>query len=120
MRLTRKAKVLFTGIFIVAFIAVALFIIQPFSEEKTASDEEVTYTVSVVEEDIEIAASYEDSISTDKSSNAYTACEVKVIAGTTIGDYKLTSDQTFTKYIQLLGPGSDETIYSASYSAATH
>ncbi|MCD7839188.1 MAG: hypothetical protein LUG46_01025 [Erysipelotrichaceae bacterium] len=120
MRLTRRAKILFIGIFIVVFLVVALLIIKPFDNEETVSNEDVTYTISVVEEDIDIAASYVDSISTDKSTTTYSECEVKVIAGTTIGDYTLTNDQTFTKYVQLLGPGTDETIYSASSNEATH
>ncbi len=121
MRLTRRAKILFTGIFIVVFLGVAFLIINPFGKEEASSnEEEVTYTVNVVEEDIAIAASYVDSISTDKSSNTYSECKVKVVAGTAIGDYALTNDQTFTKYVQLVGPGSDETIYSASSNAATH
>ncbi|MCD7893857.1 MAG: hypothetical protein LUG60_09170 [Erysipelotrichaceae bacterium] len=121
MRLTRRAKILFTGIFIIVFLVVAFLIIRPFDKEEAISDEEdVTYTVSVVEEDIDIAASYEDSISTDKSSTTYSECKVKVTAGTTIGDYTLTNDQTFSKYIQLVGPSADETIYSASSNAATH
>ncbi|MCD7949851.1 MAG: hypothetical protein LUG12_06310 [Erysipelotrichaceae bacterium] len=102
------------------FLGVAFLIINPFGKEESSSDEEVTYTVSVVEEDIDIAAAYEDSISTDKSSNTFSECKVKVVAGTAIGDYTLTNDQTFSKYIQLIGPGSDETIYSASSNAATH
>ncbi len=120
MRLTRRAKILFTGIFIIVFLVVALLIIKPFDLGNTASNDDATYTISVVEEDIDIAASYEDSISTDKSTTTYSECKVKVVAGTTIGDYTLTSDQTFTKYIQLLGPGADETIYSASSNEATH
>ena len=63
---------------------------------------------------------YLDSISKEQGTDRYSECEVVVEKGEEISGYKITQEQTFTKYIQLTGPDGKEVLTNKSKEIITH
>ncbi|MEG0368233.1 MAG: hypothetical protein RR585_15420, partial [Coprobacillus sp.] len=56
----------------------------------------------------------------EKSSNVYTACQIDIKEGTKVGKYTLSQNQSFTKYIKLLGPDGKAVISKKSKQVISH
>lgn len=118
-RLTRQALVLIYAIIIVVFIAVAFILFKPAQQkEDTVKKEE--YSIVLVAENQKLASTYIDSISKEKSSSEYKEYRMTLQEGMQIGDYILSQQQSFSKYIQLSGPSQDELLMDGSKYKITH
>lgn len=118
-KLTRQALVLFYAIVIVIVLAVAFIFLSP-REEKKKPTQEDKYSVVVVAENQQLASTYVDAISQEKSSSEYKEYRITLEEGTKIGDYLLSSQQIFSKYIQAIGPDGEKEMMSGSKHLITH
>ena len=117
-KLSRKAMVLTYACAIALLLLVGLFFIKDslFINENNQE----SYTYKVVVENKDLTSIYIDSISTAKSSEAYSENYIKVEAGTEILGYTITKDQAFSKYLQLTGPNGTDILTSKSKQVITH
>lgn len=104
-RLTRKARVLLFAVIILMLICTSLFFILP---KENKIEHKAQYSIKVVAQDQKLISTYMNTISKDQSSNDYQSCKIEVKKGTKVQGYTLSDNQTFTKYIQLLGPDGEE------------
>lgn len=118
-RLTRQALVLIYAIIIVVFIAGAFIVFKP-AQPNGDIKKEAEYSIVVVAENQKLASTYIDSISKEKSSSEYKEYRMTLQAGTQVGDYILSQQQMFSKYIQPLGPDKDELVIKGSKYKITH
>ena len=118
-KITRQAQVLIFAIMIVIFLIAAFLLFKPTSEEKkvTQSDQ---YSISLVAENQKIVSTYINAISKEQSSSAYKEFKIELEKGTKIGDYSLSKNQTFSKYIKPEGPDGKEILSSQSKEVVTH
>ena len=118
-KITRQAQVLIFAIMIVIFLIAAFLLFKPTSEEKkvTQSDQ---YSISLVAENQKIVSTYINAISKEQSSSAYKEFKIELEKGTKIGNYSLSKNQTFSKYIKPEGPDGKEILSSQSKEVVTH
>ena len=121
-KLTRNAKFFIFTTIIILFIIVGIVVVQTLYPEKKEdkTEEKVTYSIALVAEDQVIASTYIDSISTEKSSDSYKDYKVEIAKDTKIGDYTLSTDQSFSKYIKLEGPNGTDILSNKSKQVITH
>lgn len=118
-KLTRQAQVLIFAFMIVIFLIAAFLLFKPETKkEETKTKDE--YTITVVAENQEITSIYVDAISTEASSTSYKEYKIELESGTQIGDYKMSSKQTFPKYIKPVGPDGKELLTKKSKQIVTH
>lgn len=117
-RLSRKALILTFALAIVALLCVGLFFIRDSLFD--GGNDEGSYSYKVVVESKNLTSVYIDSISTAKSSEDYSENMIKIEAGTEILGYKISQDQSFSKYIQLTGPNGVDVLTSKSNQVITH
>lgn len=123
MKLTRQATILFFSIGLIGLFALGFFLggSHLFSASEPAQqDDSDQYSVVVVAENQKIVSTYIDSIPIGPTAEAYTPCLIDVPAGLKVGDYEITNNQTFTKYIQLYGPDGKEVITNKSKQTISH
>ena len=118
-KITRQAQVLIFAIMIVIFLIAAFLLFKPTSEEKkvTQSDQ---YSISLVAENQKIVSTYINAISKEQSSSAYKEFKIELEKGTKIGNYSLSKNQVFSKYIKPEGPDGKEILSSQSKEVVTH
>lgn len=118
-KITRQAQVLIFAIMIVIFLIAAFLLFKPTSEEKkvTQSDQ---YSISLVAENQKIVSTYINAISKEQSSSAYKEFKIELEKGTKVGNYSLSKNQTFSKYIKPEGPDGKEILSSQSKEVVTH
>lgn len=119
MKLTRQAQVLIFAFMIVIFLITAFLLFKP-NEEPQKENKTDQYTVQLVSEDVKLVSTYIDSISIEKSSTQYVENKIVLEKGQKIGDYTLSSEQTFVKYIKLLGPDEKQKLIKGSKNMMTH
>ena len=118
-KITRQAQVLIFAIMIVIFLIAAFLLFKPTSEEKKV-DQSDQYSISLVAENQKIVSTYINAISKEQSSSAYKEFKIELEKGTKIGDYSLTNNQTFSKYIKPEGPDGKDILSSQSKEIVTH
>lgn len=118
-KITRQAQVLIFAIMIVIFLIAAFLLFKPTSEEKKV-DQSDQYSISLVAENQKIVSTYINAISKEQSSSAYKEFKIELEKGTKIGDYSLSNNQTFSKYIKPEGPDGKEILSSQSKEVVTH
>ena len=118
-KITRQAQVLIFAIMIVIFLIAAFLLFKPTSEEKkvTQSDQ---YSISLVAENQKNVSTYINAISKEQSSSAYKEFKIELEKGTKVGNYSLSKNQTFSKYIKPEGPDGKEILSSQSKEVVTH
>ncbi|WP_028044469.1 hypothetical protein [Candidatus Stoquefichus massiliensis] len=119
MKLTRQAQVLIFTFMIGIFLITAFLLFKP-SEEQNQENKTDQYTVQLVGEDVKLQSTYIDSISIEKSSTNYVENKIVLEKGQKVGDYILSSEQTFIKYIKLLGPDEKQKLIKGSKNIMTH
>ncbi len=122
-KLTRNAKFFIFSFFLLIFIVggiVAVQMIYPSEENNKPKDTKDDYSIALVSENQSLLSTYIDPISTEKSSESYTECKVEIKKDTKIGDFTLSKDQTFIKYIQLIGPNGTDILTKKSNQIITH
>ena len=118
-KITRQAQVLIFAIMIVIFLIAAFLLFKPTSEEKKV-DQSDQYSISLVAENQKIVSTYINAISKEQSSSAYKEFKIELEKGTKIGDYSLSNNQTFSKYIKPEGPDGKDILSSQSKEIVTH
>lgn len=118
-KITRQAQVLIFAIIIVIFLIAAFLLFKPTSEEKKV-DQSDQYSISLVAENQKIVSTYINAISKEQSSSAYKEFKIELEKGTKIGDYSLSNNQTFSKYIKPEGPDGKDILSSQSKEIVTH
>ena len=118
-KITRQAQVLIFAIMIVIFLIAAFLLFKPTSEEKKV-DQSDQYSISLVAENQKIVSTYITAISKEQSSSAYKEFKIELEKGTKIGDYSLSNNQTFSKYIKPEGPDGKDILSSQSKEIVTH
>ena len=118
-KITRQAQVLIFAIMIVIFLIAAFLLFKPTSEEKKV-DQSDQYSISLVAENQKIVSTYINAISKEQSSSAYKEFKIELEKGTKIGDYSLSKNQTFSKYIKPEGPDGKDILSSQSKEIVTH
>ena len=118
-KITRQAQVLIFALMIVIFIIAAFLLFKPTSEEKKV-DQSDQYSISLVAENQKIVSTYINAISKEQSSSAYKEFKIELEKGTKIGDYSLSNNQTFSKYIKPEGPDGKDILSSQSKEIVTH
>lgn len=122
-KLTRNAKFFIFSFFLLIFIVggiVAVQMIYPSEENNKPKDTKDDYSIALVSENQSLLSTYIDPISTEKSSESYTECKVEIKKDTKVGDFTLSKDQTFIKYIQLIGPNGTDILTKKSNQIITH
>lgn len=119
MKLTRQAQVLIFAFMIGIFLFTAFLLFKP-DEDSQKENKTDQYTVQLVSEDVKLESTYIDSISIEKSSTQYTENKIILGKGQKVGDYTLSAQQTFIKYIKLLGPDEKEKLIKGSKNVMTH
>ena len=117
-KITRQAQVLIFAIMIVIFLIAAFLLFKPTSEEKKV-DQSDQYSISLVAENQKIVSTYINAISKEQSSSAYKEFKIELEKGTKIGDYSLSNNQTFSKYIKPEGPDGKDILSSQSKEIVT-
>ena len=118
-KITRQAQVLIFAIMIVIFLIAAFLLFKPTSEEKKV-DQSDQYSISLVAENQKIVSTYINASSKEQSSSAYKEFKIELEKGTKIGDYSLSNNQTFSKYIKPEGPDGKDILSSQSKEIVTH
>lgn len=117
-RLTRQALVLVYAIIIVSFLSLAFIIFRPNDTSQEKKEDKYTYTL--VLENEKLMSTYIDSISQEKSSSEFKEYRMTIEQGTKIGDYNMSAQQIFSKYIQPVGPNPNTPIIEGSSHLVTH
>ncbi len=115
-KFTKKAQFTIIG-FMFLFIITLGFILSLGNNDNT---EGKNITITVVKENSVLKSSYVDSISQQQSSDKYVPCKISISKDDMIGEYKILKNQSFTKYIQLLGPDSKIKLSDDSDEIVTH
>lgn len=115
-KLTRNAQYFIIGAMVMIIVLVG-FILSPKDNEEEIPSQE---TVIVVKENITIKADYITEVSKEQGSEIYTPCEITVKKNEEIQGYKISENQSFTKYIQLTGPNGKEVLTNKSQQVITH
>ena len=119
MKLTRQAQVLIFAIMVGIFLCASYLLLGKQEQEKPV-EKQAQYTMKLVLEDTPIVSTYIDSISQEKSSSKYQKYDIEVTKGTKIKDYTLSANQTFSKYIQPLGPNGKDKLIKGSKNIISH
>ena len=119
MKLTRQAQVLIFAFMAVIFLVIAFLLFKPDDHDEGKTDK-AEYTVKLVSENTPLISTYIDSISIEKSSTDFKENKIELEKGYKIGDYTLSSNQSFIKYIQLTGPKEKEALIKGSKNIMTH
>lgn len=117
-RLTRQALVLIYGIIIISFLSFAFIVFKPNDLSQNKKEEKYTYTL--VLENEKLMSTYIDSVSQEKSSSEFKEYRMTIEQGTKIGEYNISNQQIFSKYIQPLGPQNNTPIIEGSTHMMTH
>lgn len=117
-KLTRNAQYFIIGIMVLIIACVGFFLSPKEQEEDKPQDQDAIITV--VAENVTMKSTYLDAISKDKSKTEYVPCFVEIKKGEKIGNYAISQDQTFTKYIQLTGPDGKTVLTDKSKQVITH
>lgn len=112
-KLTKAAQYFIIGM-MVLIIGIVGFLFVP--KEEQSIEEKIV----IVKENIELKAIYYDSISKDQTSSDYTECSITILPNEEIAGYPMTNEQSFKKYIQLLGPDGKEVLTKQSKETITH
>lgn len=117
-KLTRKGQVLIFVCILIFMLSLG-FVLVHFNNDQS-NVEENQYEIQIVSEDQDIISTYVDSISSDKSSDDYQLCTINLDKDMQIGKYKLTQQQSFSKYLKLQGPKNQEILSSKIKQNVTH
>lgn len=118
-KISRKAMIL-SFVLCLSIILVVGYFLMPKSKVEKKETEKAQYQITLVAENQKIQSTYINSISSDKSSQQYTQCQIVLKKGTKIKGYTLSQNQTFSKYIQLKGPGEKEKLLKNFQQYVTH
>jgi hypothetical protein len=111
-KLTRNAQFLMIGFMFLIIIGIGLII----SFKTPTSSNEI---ITVVKENVQIKSVYIDSIAVNQNADNYTSYKITINKDDEIEGYKITNEQTFTKYLKLEGPKEKETL-TDSKEVVTH
>ena len=114
-KIPRRAGVILFAFAMIVFISVGVLFANM---NQGDTNENISYTV--VKENQPLMATYVGSISIEQSSDEYKEYQINIKKGTKIGDYEISEDQTFSKYIQAKGPNGEETLTEDSERIVTH
>lgn len=114
-KIPRRAGVVLFALMIFTFIGCGSLFANMHHE-----DNQETKSYTIVKENQPLMASYVGSISIEQSSNEYKEYQMNIKKGTQIGDFQISENQIFSKYIQAKGPDGKETITSSSERIVTH
>lgn len=114
-KIPRRAGVILFALVMIIFISVGVLFVNMNQEDTT---ENIRY--NVVKENQPLMATYVGSISIEQSSDEYKEYQINIKKGIKVGDYAISEDQTFSKYIQAKGPNREETLTDSSERIVTH
>lgn len=119
-KLTRQAQTLIFAFLIIIFLIAGFLIIRQSSSEEKVTEPENNDIITLVAENQKIVSTYIDAISEAKSSSTYQPFTIKLEKDMKIGDYALSQEQTFTKYIKPEGPNGTDILTKKSNQAITN
>lgn len=119
IKLTRKAQILIFTLMLCLFFGFGYYLIRD-TQKSEEEPKEAHYDIAIVAENEKIISTYIDSISSTNASNTYEIYNVTVPKGTKVKDYTITNEQSFPKYLKLVGPNNKDLLTSKSKQKITH
>lgn len=123
-RLTRQAIILLFSVGLIVLFLIGFFLgkldLFGSSDDDVVKEDHDQYRVVLVAENQKITSTYLDSVAAGKTVSSYTECPITIAKGTEMNGYKISQDQSFSKYIELKGPDGKEVLTKSSNQPISH